>query len=127
MRVSIEHREKTSGLFMKTTQYEVLTRVDFSDEELAIIRHRKLEKTIVLERSPDRRHASKFSQQELVELATEWHLKISSLMKRNPDVHTLDTPIEAKQYEQELTDALRQLKAYIEGNAAVAGATTFEL
>ncbi len=127
MRVSIEHRERTTGLLRRTTQYEVVTKVDFSDEELAIIQHRRLENTIVLERSPDRIHASKFTQQELADLADQWHLKIKSLMKRGPDVHTLDTPIEAKQYEHDLTGALRQLKVYIEGNATVGGAKTFEL
>ncbi len=127
MRVSIDHREITTGLLRRTTQYEVVTKVDFSDEELAVIRHRRLEDTIVLERVPDRIHASKFTQQELADLADQWHLKIKSLMKRSPDVHTLDTPIEAKQYEQDLTGALRNLKAYIEGNATLAGAKTFEL
>lgn len=127
MRVSIEHREATSGLFKKVTQYEVATTIQFSETERAIIAKRKLENTIVLEREPNARKTSHLLPEDKIALADVFHLKISGLLK-GTDVYTCDTPLDAKQYDGELKQALQQLKTYIESNTtAPAGVETFEL
>jgi hypothetical protein len=127
MRVSIEHREATSGLFKKVTQYEVVTTIQFTEEERAVIKKRELENTIVLEREPNARKTSHLRPDEKIALADVFHLKISGLLK-GTDVYTCDTPLEAQQYDGELKQALQQLKAYIGANAdARVGVETFEL
>lgn len=122
MRVSINHDEVSHGVFKKTIYHQVEVKVDFSEEELAIIKQNNLEDTIVLERT----NTAYLKYDE--ELADIYPLKISDLMSKHSDIHALDTPLEAKQYEASLTEALQQLKAYIEENAEVeTKSTTFEL
>lgn len=56
-----------------------------------------------------------------------FNLRISKLVS-GADSYTVATPMEAKQYEAELTQQLKLLKQYIEENADVGEkSTTFEL
>jgi hypothetical protein len=127
MRVQINHNETTSGFFRTTTKYEVVVRVEFSAEELAIIRQRNLADTIVLRRDPQAFQRKRFSPDELARLQDVIDLKISNLMK-GPDSYICDTPLEAKNYEANLTDALKQLKSYIFANAEISDKSkSFEL
>jgi hypothetical protein len=127
MRVSIEHSDKAVGLLKRVNQVEVTTTVQFSEEELAVIRDRRLKDYIVAERVPDSRTASKFDAEYAASIADGWHLRVRDLMKGKPDRFTFDTPVDAKLYEERLKEALKTLKSFIEGNASMAEATTFEL
>ncbi len=127
MQVSIEHREATSGLFKKVTLQEVAITVQFTEEERAIIKKHRLEQAIVLEREPNAYRTKHLTQAERIQLADVFHLKVDSLL-RGTDVYACDTPLEARQYDANLKDALRNLKAYLTENVdAPAGVETFEL
>ena len=65
VRVSIEHRERAAGFLGSCHQVEVITRIEFSDEELSIIENRQLQDHVVIERAPDSRTAGKFTPDEL--------------------------------------------------------------
>ncbi len=122
MRVSIDHHEITKGVFNKKTYHEVSVAVVFSEEELSIINQSNLADTIVL----DRGHEPWMEYDE--QLSDIYPLTISNLMGQSPDRHALATPLEAKQYEADLTDALQKLKAFIEENAGIEEkSTSFEL
>ena len=125
MRVSIEHKDKVAGLFRNIHQVDVVTSVQFTEEELAVIKSRKLKDYIVLERMPDSRMVEKLGA-DLPNYLDGFKLRIKDLMK-GPDAFTCDTPIDAKAYEHSLTEALKELKAFIAGNAETATAKTFEL
>jgi len=127
MRVTIDHKESTTGLLRRKTLYEIHTTVQFSSDELNTIRTRKLSGTIVLERRPGADKDGKFSAYELEALGDAFDLKIGDLAK-GADVYRVDSPLAAKTYDAELKDALKNLKAYLEGNAKpIQGSTTFEL
>lgn len=141
MKVTINHVQKTTGMIRKTTHHGVALRVEFNAEELAVIRERKLEKDIVLERgypsdmsdAAIEKHEGKSLKRKLLTAAVSgtdalhFNLTISKLMK-GEDVYFLSTPVEAKAYEAEIKDKLVQLKDWIMGNAEVETETaSFEL
>lgn len=141
MKVSIEHKEKTTGMLRRTTLHGVEVSIKFSDEELAVIETRDLKYDVVLERgySADVTDAKAIKQENrgmgrrLLNAAVNGadanttHLTINKLMK-GPDLFYLTTPLEAKAYEDELKEGLVQLKGYIVGNEGIEEkASTFEL
>jgi hypothetical protein len=129
MRVSIEHREKAGllGGLGGAARVEVIMQVQFSEEERSIIASHRLEHFIVLERDPDSRLASKLTAEELAQWAQTFHLRIGDLMKGVPDCFTFDTPRDAKLYQLRLIDALKELKAFLMDNTAIAQPSRFEL
>ena len=127
MHVSIEHRKKSSGLLQNVPQVEVVANVQFSEEERLIIESRRLQDYVVLQREPDSRQADKLEPEELERWAHSFHLRISHLMNERPDCFTLDTPADAKVYQQRLIEALRQLKVFIADNAALGAPVSFEV
>lgn len=113
MRVNISHSEKSKGLLKKTTYYIVSCDVQFSEEELHIIKTAGLNKTIVMERAvPADQSNSKLAH----DVADVFNLRIFNLMEKKPNEYVLATPGEARQYEEELKERLRMLKEYIDGN-----------
>ncbi len=119
MRVTIAHSEKTTGLIFRTTRYVVQTTIEFTDAELDVIEGRKLSSVVVMEREPPSDSNERLRQ--------DYNMTIGNLT-RGTDTYALDTPIEAKNYDNELRGRLRLLKDYIDNNAeAVRGSDTFEL
>jgi hypothetical protein len=114
MRIQIDHKEKTEGLFKKKTFVEVELDVQFSQEELAVIDKHKLEKTIVMERAPP--HGGSHEPH----MADVYHLSFWRLVHNHPDKYAVASHAEAKAYEAELIAALKQAKSYLEANAAPA-------
>ena len=125
MRVKIEHKEVEKGMFKKRTYHRVYVTVAFSEEELAIIDNSNLKDLIIIERKlppnlkpsddpeDDRRHCA---------------LSLRQLLGNGPSGYLCATPLDAKHYETELTEALHQLKAVIEENAGVEEKSkTFEI
>mgnify|MGYP001550244291 CR=1 FL=1 len=127
MRVRIEHQEKSTGPLRAAHQVEVVTQVQFSQAERLIIEHRGLEDFVVLERLPDSRLAATLAPEEQDVWDGAFHLRIRDLTNEAPDRFTLDTPSDAKAYQARLTDALRQLKIFIEANADLGSTTVLEL
>jgi|SRR5665213_1705919 len=126
MRISIEHQKKAAGGLRNIPQVEVITDVQFTDEERLIIESRRLQDYVVLQREPNSRQASKLEPEELEQWAS-YHLRIADLMKDRPDRFTFDTSADAKIYQLRLTEALKQLKAFIMDNASLGPPSNFEL
>lgn len=141
MKVSINHVQKTAGLIRKRTFHGVAVSVQFGAEELAVIRERRLEHDIVLERGYPadmsqgkiEKHESKGLGSKLLKAAVSgtdslnFHLTVQKLLN-GQDVYFLGTPVEAKQYEEAVKDGLVTLKSWIVGNAEVeTESATFEL
>ena len=99
MRVNIEHYETKTGIFKKVTHYGVAVTVTFSEEEKSVIKSRKIEKTIVLERRMG----------SMSGLDEKWDLTIGMLVSGACKT-TFFTLAEAKQYDANIRDALVDLK-----------------
>lgn len=141
MKVTINHLQKSVGMIRKTTHHGVSVKVEFNSEELAVIRERRLERDIVVERgySSDvseikaQKNENRSLGGKLLKAAVSGsdslttHLTVTKLMN-GEDVYFHTTPVEAKQYEELLKQGLVNLKGWIEGNAEVEKETaTFEL
>lgn len=141
MKVSITHTEKSTGLLRRRILHCVSIHVTFSEEERSIIEQRNLKYDVVLERG----HSADISDKQARKQekrglgrrivtaaihgadANSTNLTINKLM-RGPDLYFFATPLEAKEYEDELKKRLVQLKSYIDGNAEVTDkSSTFEL
>jgi len=108
MRVSIEHNTIQIGWLFKRTLYAVDCTVHFSHEETQIIRQRKLEKSILLERRP--------ATARVDDRDDKFTLSVASL-QRGRDRFLAANPASAKLYQQELIGALEQLKGWLQLNA----------
>lgn len=138
MRINIEHTEKKQGMVFKKTLHGVSITINFSQEELQIIKVRKLERTVILERETpadvnEEKHADRGLARKLATAAimgadaNHFHLTIGKLM-RGTDTYYVSTPLEAKAYEAELKEALPLLKQYITENEGITErSSTFEL
>ena len=127
MKVSIEHKDKASGLLFKTHQVAVSVAVVFSEEELAVIRSRRLRDYVVLERQPDKLRRERIGAEAMRDNPGMFNLYVRDLVSGRADEFFCDTPIDAKIYEQNLKVGLKTLKDFITGNAETGSATTFEL
>lgn len=122
MRVSIDHKEVSTGLIMKKTYHEVKLTLVFSNEELAIIKQRRLENDVILERDiPADVKPSSVANPDI------FHLTIGKLVRKGEDTYVTASPLDAKVYEERLVERLKVLKDYIVGNAEVGQSKTFEL
>lgn len=122
MRISIEHGETTTGFIFKKTLFTVRLAVQFSEEELAIIKLRKLESDVLVERDPPADVSLRNTDNPNI-----FHLTIGKLVKKGSDTYVVSTPIEAKNYEMLLHERLKLLKEYIMGNADGGTSKTYEL
>jgi hypothetical protein len=129
MKVSLSHEEKKTGMIRKTTHHGVTVHVQFSPAEEAIVRERKLERTVILERDyPSDVDPEKFESKGLARRmataavsgmdALHFHLTIGKLLK-GPDTYFMATPLQAKEYEARLREQLPMLKEYIVENEGV--------
>lgn len=116
MRVNIDHKEVQQGLLKKKTYYQVDVRVEFSEEERHILDKDEHRYRVVLERPVPTPYASKFKNIEDV-----WNLTVNRLLNPSDKEYPflLDTLSDAKAYEAEVTEALKELKAYIEANSGI--------
>ena len=137
MKVTINHVEKTQGMIFKKTLHGVELSVAFNEEELAIIRERKLEGDIIVERGVPadvdaEKHANRGLASKLATAAlsgadaNHFHLTIGKLMK-GTDTYFFETPLEAKEYDEHLRDTLPNFKNYLLANAEKGEGGSFEL
>ena len=125
MRVSIEHSERTTGFFSKKTLYDVMVKVEFSEEEQAIIKKRDLKDAIIVERKAS---AGREADVEKMGLHDAVHLKIWHLLNGKGNAHSFHTPQDAKAYEAKVKEAMPKLKSYIMDNETIENtSTSFEL
>lgn len=138
MKVDILHTEKSTGLIFRKKHHGITVRVDFSEEERAIIKRRKMERDVVMERDyPSDVNAEKHANRSLGRVvatavvagrdANHFHLTIGRLLK-GPDTYFVSSPIEAKTYEANLMADLEILKRYITENEGITQTSqSFEL
>lgn len=117
MRVSIEHNTIRKGWLFKTTYYAVDCTVHFTHEETQIIRQRKLEKSVLLERRP--------ATAKVDDRDDKFTFTVS-LLQRGTDRFLASTPGAAKVYQAELIAALEQLKGWLMVNAETGERTVVE-
>jgi hypothetical protein len=123
MRVTIKREEEQvkhkTGLFSSTTNtnYKVLTTVDFSEVELAIIKQHNLGDIAIFQMEMDTFGPHTYS------------YTLDHLIKDRTWVRGFPTPLEANEFEHELKGTiLPNLKSYIEANTSQGATTeTFEL
>ena len=119
MRVKIEHSEQSAGFLFKRPFVDVHLTVDFTHEEKQIIRQRRLEEQLLLNRIPA--NAKRDDD-------PDWYgLRVKHLFERRPDRHRCANPSEAKEYRAELEAAMRALKLWIGDNAELDDGVIFEL
>ena len=138
MKIDIKPVEKSTGMIFKKVLHGVELSVLFSEEEKAIIAARALERTVLRERGAPAdidadKHANRGLARKLVTAAVagrdanNFHLTFGKLL-RGGDVYFFETPIEAKDYINELkSEVLPLAKAYLEGNKEAASSDSFEL
>ena len=118
MRVSITHHTVRKGFLLKTTYHEVHLRVAFTHEEKQIIRQRGLLRTKLMDRRPaDARNDARDE---------KFELRVEHLMDEKPDAFLCATPSQSKIYEEDLLDALAQMKLWLDDNADTANRTVIE-
>lgn len=117
MRVSIEHHTVQRGWLFKRTFYAVDCTIHFTHEETQIIRGRKLEKSVLLERRPATAKVDDRDEKFTLTVAT---------LQRGTDRFLAANPGHAKLYQQELLGALEQLKSWLMVNAETGERTVVE-
>jgi hypothetical protein len=122
MKVTITHSTKTTGMITKTTYFEVAVAVQFSPQERSTVETHKLSEVNVLDRDPPANSNVRDDTDRSI-----FNLRISQLL-RGPDTYACATPLQAKNYDAELREAMPRLKAYLDANATpLSGTDTFEL
>lgn len=103
----------------------------FSEEEKQIIKENHLESVVILERPPD--FVQRARKLNMVERAQNglnvwqsakgiqadpriWYLRFSDILGGNQDQQCFVTPLEARAYEARLSEALPDVKGFLEGN-----------
>lgn len=130
MRVSIEHKEKQVGFIRKKKYHAVTCRVDFSEEEMQIIKQGQLWDMVVLERSrPANEEPNEYRGPDFFNLTVGDLSSVDQKGNKLVDEYCFATPHEAREYELQLTEALKTLKSYLQHHAGLYGhkETTFEL
>lgn len=115
MRITIEHKEETKGLLFKKPSYAVRLTIVFSEEELAIIKHRKLKDYPLYS-------YDMFEDGEIV------GLPIGLFMDGRPAVRSFDNLVNAKAFEAELKEKhLPALRSLLDASRETGKTDTFEL
>ncbi len=123
MKVDIKTGDRTTGMVFKKTYPTVTLKVEFTEEEKAIIKQNRLEDVIVIERDcPADRDAAK-------SYDGQWNVRVSSLLysEKSGLEHVGRSNGEIKGFIDQAKENLPKLKAMIEGNATEAEDESFEL
>jgi hypothetical protein len=116
MRITIEHKEETKGIVFKQPVYAVRYAIQFSDEELAIIKHRNLNDHAV------------FHYDHGLGDDMPTGVPVGLFRDGRQLVRRFDNLVDAKAFEADLkTKHLPALKAVLDASRESGGSTTFEL
>ena len=118
MRVSVSHETTRSGFILKKTYHEVILQVAFTHEEIQIIRQRNLLKTKLMDRRP--------ADAKVDDRTEKFELRVEDLMNGQVDRFRCATPSQSKIYEDDLLDAMAELKLWLDDNAETATGTVVE-
>jgi hypothetical protein len=125
MRVNISSTEKTQGLLRKTSYVQFSANIDFTEEELHVIKQAGLDKKSICEKPQ-----SDIVVKRLGKSADDprmFQLTVATLMREKPWTYDLDDHAQANVFKEELTEGLKLLKRHIEANAAGPQSESFEL
>jgi len=126
VKVSIDHSEVKKGFLKKKTYNQVAVTVQYTDYELAVIRKNKIEDHVILERTLDA-DRNDYDDMAKLGLLDRFHLRVKHFIGGKPNTYILNSPAESKVYEQEVTEALKNLKQFIENATEEPESTSFEL
>lgn len=122
MKVDIKRGESTTkvGMFKKIPVHTVSLDVAFTEEEKKAIEMLDIGGHVLIERRPPPGvNASG--------IEDVFHLHVRHLLKNEPNVHEFERLDDANSYANEIPDALRTLKSYLEENMNVPGDSSFEI
>jgi hypothetical protein len=119
MRIEIDHKTTQKGMLLKKAYYEVILTVHFSHEEQQIIRQRGLLKTKLMDRRP--------ADARVDDRDENFELRVEHLMSGKADHFLCATPSQSKIYEEQLLDALSQMKLWLGDNAETGSRRIVEL
>lgn len=121
MRVLIERKVTTVGVFRRTTLYQVFLTLEFSHEERAIIHQAGLAEYSFFQQRP----FSDLAHEPLI----EWNVRIQRMLKGKPvEMARCNTNAAANHEEARVRDAIAKLKAAIDNHAAPPTSTdTYDL
>jgi len=118
VRVSIRHREIIDGVLFKNPRHIVTCTVQFSFTERQVIKQRGLEQYVIMERLPaDLKDGDN----------PEKHFLYIETLLRGPDEFKCSNPVSAKNYQEDLTEKLHDLRDFLVGNTELGEETAFEL
>lgn len=120
MKVYIKRTEETRGLIFKKKDFVVTVTVLFTEEEKKVIELAKFGDLVLVER-PTRAGINDHSMPDI------WHLRVSQLLKGEPDKYEFEDIAAANDYQNQLPDALRALKDLIEKHVEAPKDQSFEL
>lgn len=110
MQVTIDHSEKTKGVFVRTTHHVVSTSVQFTDTERAALM--RFGDSVLVGRDPP--STANLKDADLSAFGeSQFDLKVSDLVK-GPDVTAFESKTKAHQYADAVRDALGKLKVNIQ-------------
>jgi hypothetical protein len=125
MRVNISSQEKTQGFLRKTSYVQLSANVDFTEEELHIIKISGLDKKMLCEKPQSDIVVKRLG--NLADDPSMFRLMVGTLIRERPFTYDLDDHAQAAVFKEELTDGLKLLKRHIEANSVGEQSESFEL
>jgi hypothetical protein len=125
MRVNISTTEKTQGFLRKTSYVQFSANIDFSEEELFVIRKTGLDKKMLCEKPQSDVVVKRLG--KLADDPNMFNLMVGTLVREKPFTYDLDDHAQASVFKEELTEGLKLLKRHIEANSVGEQSASFEL
>ena len=120
MRVTIDHSEFKEGLIFKTRYHAVDVKVEFNEEEKAIVKKNQMADLVLLERTNEAHRGPKDEHYSV-------EVQLKAFMKRKPDRHVVKDPLEAREYDAIVREVLGNLKEHLVAGGEPLESSTFEL
>jgi len=124
MKVDIKNVEVTKGMLRKKTFPAVKVKVDFSEEEKAVIKQNDWDKMVLVERGvPADQKPEAFAS-----FGEDFHyLNVWKISNGEGDIYAFKNTGQAQMYIDEVKESLVQLKGVLEGSQSEAEDESFEL
>lgn len=118
MKVNFEHSSVTKGMLRKTTYPVVTVTVDFTAEELALIKREKYQDHVITETVPVNARADRNEQ--------IYYCYVKTLMKGSYEF-MCENNVDAKYFEELMLDSLKNLKLHLDGGTEAGESKSIEL
>ncbi len=128
MRLTIDRKTERKGIIKKTETYVVDVTVEWTEEELAIVKQRKLEEMVLCDHPHSKAYAKLEDEIGPVPVRIMSFLPDKKKSSVGNHAYKLDKPIDADNWEKKVTEHIKEMKDYIMANAdAEEGSKTIEL